>query len=128
MAAAAPTMSTMASDGAHLVEVDVGERHLVHGRLRLAQPAEDAPRELADARLERRRGEHRVDGAVGALRLRPLDVHVERRGDDAAPVRVPPVEVEALDRQRRHRVLDDVERHPQIEQRRDGHVPARPSR
>ncbi len=41
---------------------------------------------------------HPIDRPVGALGLRALDLHVERRGNDTASVRVADVQVKVRDR------------------------------
>ena len=103
------------------------ERHLVHLGLGLAEPPKDAPRQGAHRRVQVRVLEHPIDRRERSLRLIRLDVDVERRRDDPAPVHVPAVEMKTLDRKRRDRALDHQERHAEVEQRRDRHVPRDPT-
>ncbi len=113
--------------GADLVEVHLIERHLVDLRLRLAEPAEDPPRQRAHRRLEVRV----LDGPSSDRSIEKvrsgwfaLDVDVSNViATNAAPGgqcprwRWKPSIGSACDR-----ALDDQERHAEVEERRDRHV------
>ncbi len=62
------------------------------------------------------------------VRLRARDVHVEEGGDDAAPLFVCRMHVIALEPKRGPGVLQDGDRHAEVDERGDGHVAREPAR
>src|SRR5205807_61927 len=87
-----------------------------------AEFVENAAGYVFDAIGEGAFQKHPIDRPVGPLGLRSLDLHVERRGDDTATVRVADVQVKAGDRQLAERVLEHREGDPEVEQGGNGHV------
>ena len=112
-----------AVEGTDLVEVDALERHAVDRRLGLGELAEDAPRQFALLRRQRRLGEDRLDVGQEAvvLLVGGLDGRLGR-GEAAA---VHPLDLE-LDRQaeRVERSADRVGGHAGVDDGAQDHVAA----
>jgi hypothetical protein len=71
-------------DRAHLVKMHLRERHAVHLGFGLGEPPKDRARQAPRPRRQLGPGDQRVDLRVAALRLLPLDPHLEVTRADGA--------------------------------------------
>lgn len=110
-------------DRTHFMKMHFFERHAVHRGFCLSKPTKNTSRQGSYVSVERRSFEHRIDRRVGSFGLRRVHVHIERSRHNPAAMLVPAFEKNPFDRERRNRALNHQQRHAQIQQCRDRHVP-----
>jgi hypothetical protein len=115
-------------EGADLVEVDVLGADAVHPALGDGQPLEDDERAVPHGRRERGTGEQRADVVPGAVLVAGRRVHVHPGGPEPVPGDLLDRQPHRLDRQRRHRRGQHVQRHAGVDQGTEQHVAAGPRR